>query len=211
MVEFPAEAVTVSLFACLFLLFFGGLLVRGRGGHAAGDVASRQAIRALRLGDITNMAETFKVAHEGILRKWDEMEANGECSRYDNPMGTTLSALTIRGDRVTVAHVGDSRVYWIRSGQVEQLTKDHANGHVLLNCLGNSPTAYTGTDVYERSARPGDAFVLCTDGLSDHLDDPDELVRLRRGLSAKDFAKALVTYALGGGGHDNITVVVVCA
>ena len=185
----------------------------GMGGHAAGDVASKMAIRALRLGDVEtpeSLRGVFSDAHAGILRKWGEMVGDSVYRR--DGMGTTLSALVLRGDRALVAHVGDSRVYRIRAGFVEQLTADHTDGYfknVLANCLGSSPAAHSRTDVAERSVRTGDCFVLCSDGLSNYLDDPGDLVRLRSGRSISDFAKALVAHALDGGGIDNVTVVAV--
>ena len=129
-------------------------------------------------------------------------------------MGTTATALAILGDRAHVGHVGDSRLYLIHDGEGSQVTRDHElrNG-ALLNCLGSSTGAHVETEVHEFDLRPGDALVLCTDGLGDCAGAATvaSLVgaAVRRSNTAQSVADTLVEHALVSGGRDNVTVVVV--
>lgn len=205
----------------------------GMGGHAAGGTASRLAIEALRNHNPNGhphpreqLAAVFTYANEVILadaRSWP-------IRRWS---GTTMTALYLideeKAGTAYIAHVGDSRCYLIRDGIGRQLTRDHAipGSHVILNCLGDRPGAHVKTDVITEQVRPGDVFILCSDGLSDYI-DADGVGRFvqswqrflsRPGRSTAEFAAAdvlpgdlaslLIQEALRAGGADNITVVVV--
>lgn len=144
-------------------------------------------------------------------------------------MGTTTSALLIAGDRGFIAHVGDSRIYLLRQNQVHQLTEDHSlinelvrRGKIKRDEIDSSPYskyknavtravgAYESveTDTLDFEVLPGDHFLLCSDGLHAYLKDSD----VPEILTADDIAdapKTMVALANAGGGHDNITAVVV--
>lgn len=197
----------------------------GLGGHAAGEVASAIAIQSLKDG-LTNtpfdLQRTFKAAHAKILA-----DARRNPTRWD--MGTTMTAIALQGDHAIVGHVGDSRCYLIRGNQCQQVTKDHNAGaeieqatsrkadpdwkYALANCLGNRDDSHLGTDIVEIRIQVGDTFVLCTDGLGDYLDGPEGLIDVIHKYviepGPKAIAHALLDHALGCGGKDNITAVVV--
>jgi CRP-like cAMP-binding protein len=144
-------------------------------------------------------------------------------------MGTTTSALLIAGDRGFIAHVGDSRIYLLRGGQVHMLTEDHSLVNELVrrgklkreeidgspyakykNAVTRAVGAYENVeaDTLDFEVLPGDHFLLCSDGLHHYLKDSD----VPEILTADDIAdapKTLVALANAGGGHDNITAVVV--
>jgi protein phosphatase len=141
-------------------------------------------------------------------------------------MGTTLTALAIRGDALAAAHVGDSRLYLLRGENLVQLTKDHtvtgekvrlgllrearARHHpdrsTLTRCLGRE--LIVGLDRFTRKVVPGDTFVLCTDGLYNALDE-SEIARIVSHHDASSACRELVDAANRAGAPDNVTVSVV--
>ena len=146
-----------------------------------------------------------------------------------NGMGTTLAALRITGNQALIAHVGDSRVYRFRGGKLELLTSDHswvneqlqkniitleeARTHryrnVITRALGNRTELEI--DVRLEAIEPGDCFMLCSDGLSGMLDDPEmQALMLESPDCVRTMSNQLVAKANEAGGHDNITVVLVC-
>lgn len=140
-------------------------------------------------------------------------------------MGTTAVVVLVEGVHAFVAHVGDSRVYLVRDGTIEQLTEDHslvaekirhglltpeeARSHRMRNVITRS-LGYqedVDVDITVRRVRPGDHFLLCSDGLSGHVDD-HEIAELVSRLSPREAARALVELACDRGGEDNITAIV---
>ena len=145
-------------------------------------------------------------------------------------MGTTVVAVLAQDDRFVLAHVGDSRIYRIRQDDIVQISRDHSfvqeqvdNGmmsaaeahqsqyrHMITRALGLKESV--DVDLTEQPARPGDVLLLCSDGLSDLLDDEDMLVAVRHHADDLEQAcQALVARANSKGGDDNITVLVVQA
>ena len=142
-------------------------------------------------------------------------------------MSTTMSAIIIRDDFCYAAHVGDSRVYRVRDGQVLQLTEDHtlinyklkhglitaeeaenASGkNVITRAVGHKD--YVQVDTADLDVQPGDRFLLCTDGFHGYLDHEGEIADLIADGPLEAGAKAAVGLANQRGGKDNITVVVV--
>jgi serine/threonine protein phosphatase PrpC len=199
----------------------------GIGGAQAGEVASGLAADALtddaadgRDGDGRGRVDSL--IQEANRRVFERQAADAAVSG----MGTTMTAALFEGDHVWIGHVGDSRAYLIRNGKLEQLTEDHslvaelvrsgklspeeAEGHpqrsVVTRALGTDPDV--DVDTFQIEARPGDLFLICSDGLTTMVDDAtilDEIGRNRDNLRAA--AKALVRAANRGGGEDNITVV----
>lgn len=203
----------------------------GMGGHAAGEVAStiavatieREAEQAAARGALPYdvVADAVRRANAAILD-----DARQDPARQG--MGTTASVLvTPDDDRYRIAHVGDSRAYLLRDDALRQITVDHTWVHeqVERGALGeeearrhpfsNVLTRVLGTvddvrvDLIDGDARPGDVFLLCSDGLTAVLDDMALRVVLSRPDSLDERADALVRAALEGGGPDNITVVLV--
>jgi protein phosphatase len=143
-------------------------------------------------------------------------------------MGTTLAAAWFRGDRVCIAHVGDSRVYRFRGGRLERLTTDHSlvqaqltagamtsdevrmsrSRHFVTRVLGADEQV--APDLGEHEVLPGDVYLLCTDGLHDLVEDADIAAALEvLAPNLELAASTLVTMANDRGGRDNISVVVV--
>ncbi|NPU83566.1 MAG: Stp1/IreP family PP2C-type Ser/Thr phosphatase [Syntrophaceae bacterium] len=217
-----------------------GLLVvaDGMGGHASGEVASRIAVDIIRdyfddaagakafVGDFdpgflegTNrLGAAIRLANMAIF------EAAGSQAKYAG-MGTTVAAVLIQDNRMGIAHVGDSRVYLARAGDLAQLTDDHSlvaeqvkremispeeareaeNRNILTRALGIAPEVKV--DLNEMTLADGDRIVLCSDGLSTMASDEDILAVVR---TAEDLEKAcseLIGMANDRGGRDNITVV----
>ncbi len=176
----------------------------GMGGHAAGEIASALAISILRRNR-DNLQRAFDAAHTHLI-----FDAQKHPERRG--MGTTMTAL--RFDEpwtVTIAHVGDSACYLLRGGHAEKITKDQSvRGNILLNCLGSKADAYSGAVIETRNTKPLDVYVLCSDGLSNYLEDTQMLMQLM--ITAGDPLKlpqGCVDYALRRGGSDNVTVVAV--
>jgi protein phosphatase len=194
----------------------------GMGGHLGGEVASRLAVETL---------ERLFHRHEGELP--DQIrEANRavfERSVVDRSvagMGTTLTAIMAEGDRVRLAHVGDSRAYLLRDGALRLLTEDHTLVHRMVqegeiseqeaevHPQRNILTRVIGVDLWvevdedEFEVRPGDRILLCTDGLTGMVREDQIREILAAGREPRETAEELVRRANEAGGVDNITVVV---
>jgi serine/threonine protein phosphatase PrpC len=216
------------------------VLADGMGGYNAGEVASKLAVRSVgflvrqRLARLEPapppdaamptpagmlLKESVQLANQRILK------TAGTRAEYRG-MGTTVVAVLFRGDRVHVAHVGDSRLYRFRDDQLHRLTTDHSLQEELVargmfsaeevRRLGKSNvvTRALGVDaavdvsVGEHEVRGGDLFLLCSDGLHDVLSEEDMLANLRRFMpDLPRLTRALVQAANARGGKDNISVI----
>lgn len=202
----------------------------GMGGHRAGEVASRLALEVLEreLLERIGRGEDVGVAFAGAVREansrvWAEAQANPD----RQGMGTTLSACLLQGGRLFLAHVGDSRIYRLRDGTIEQLTEDHSLVYELakqgrleedsaqVSPLRNVLTRALGTeedlsvDLQIRSLRVGDRLVLCTDGLTNLVTNEEILETVDRSTDPSSAARELAAKAIARGGTDNITLIVV--
>lgn len=183
----------------------------GMGGAAGGAEASRTALRALgaALLDVgtepradERMRLGFRLANTRVFESAAAVPALRD-------MGTTMTALWIEGDQAVFGHIGDSRLYRVRAGDVEALTVDHAvtEGESLLTrCIGGGQVACDSDDGRVELAR-GDRFVLCTDGVWNVVSASD-FAAICRGRDAQETAEALVRRALDEGGPDNATALV---
>lgn len=200
----------------------------GMGGYEGGEVASRIALETLlayfaRLGDAIDLANDEDGARDQMrmaIRMADRAVQRAAVGELRH-MGTTLACMVVRGSRALLAHVGDSRGYRLREGELALLTRDHSLvaemeaaglsvgpnlGHVITQALGQGPSAQPDLRVVD--VLPGDRFLLCTDGVTDVLSPReigDELSRRR------SQARATVQSAYELGSMDNITAVVVRA
>jgi PPM family protein phosphatase len=196
----------------------------GMGGARAGEVASAEVVKILDAGmpdgvpPESGLAELTREANHRIHQM-----ATSDPDRAG--MGTTLTAAYVGNDEVAFAHVGDSRAYRFRDGKLEQLTNDHslvgelvrrgklteeqAEEHpqrsVITRALG--PEAAVEVDSFSKDARPGDVFLLCSDGLTSMVPVKTMEDILRESDSLDDAARRLVDAANENGGRDNITVV----
>lgn len=202
----------------------------GMGGHAGGDVASHLVIRHLL--QLDKEYDDVKQAQQDLLRHM--LEANGMLSDvvYEHPelagLGTTVSAFIRVRNKIVVAHIGDSRIYLLRDGNLSQVTVDHtfvqrlidsgriteeeAHDHprrsVLMRVLGDVD-ASPEIDSVILDASVGDRWMLCSDGLSGVVYADRLKTFLQEADSAEDAADTLVQASLAGGAPDNVTVVVV--
>ena len=172
--------------------------------------------RLERHSNLLKMA--VRIAHDNVLRA-----ISRDGSLYG--MGTTVVGFVLAGDVAAVAHVGDSRAYLLRDGRLEQLTQDHtwvneqvvagflskeqARTHPLKNvvtrALGGESDVLV--DIREVEVRPGDRFLLCSDGLTGMLSDGDIRERVGSGRSLHEVCRSLVNDSNARGGIDNVTVV----
>ncbi|WAM23869.1 PP2C family protein-serine/threonine phosphatase [Myxococcus sp. NMCA1] len=177
----------------------------GLGGHPNGDLASRAAVDSVLLTTQAGGQLTDAQARSTVARAEVSVLASGG--------STTLALLMLAGSSAVVAHVGDSRVYRLRCGVLEQLTQDHRiYRHVLNRCLGaTSPDCPSEPDVRVLDTEPGDVWVLATDGVSDTLGHPEIRAVLRElpAHNARWAAEELVRRALDEGSTDNCTTLVV--
>jgi protein phosphatase len=202
----------------------------GMGGHAGGDVASALALK--RLAEIDGHYNSAVDAEFALQEAIVAANAVLTETVYEHPeltgMGTTLSALVRVGHSVALAHIGDSRVYRLRDDALSQITVDHtfvqrlvdsgritaeeAKTHprrsVLMRVLGDVDAA-PEVDLQVMDTRPGDRWMLCSDGLSGVVEFDDIEKILKNNISPKDAANALIKESLDHGAPDNVTVVVV--
>src|SRR5262245_58012493 len=196
----------------------------GMGGAKAGEVASQLAADAFSGEGESGEAPEEQLSR--ILREANrriyEIAATDESRRG---MGTTLTAAKVHDSQVSLGHVGDSRAYLMRDGNLEQLTRDHslvaelersgqltpeaAEHHpqrsIITRALGPEPDV--DVDTYTLTGRDGDVFLLCSDGLTGMLSDADVAAIMRGADSLDAAAEELVHAANQSGGKDNITVV----
>jgi serine/threonine protein phosphatase PrpC len=198
----------------------------GMGGHAAGEVASRLAIKSLAQAQLSRVAEQENVRH--AIREANRVVFDSASKREAaRGMGTTCAVLLLAGNVAHLGNVGDSRIYRLRRHVLTQLTRDHnvvgemieqgliapADAHTdeghsyLTRALGGGATV--DSDVQSVDILPGDRFLLCSDGLSSMIPDEQIGALLASRTDPQDAADALVAAANDAGGEDNITVVVV--
>ena len=198
----------------------------GMGGHAGGEVASAAAIDALAPLDAERPpGELLEVLAEAVHEASNAMRDIVAGDAALRGMGTTLTALLWSGTQAGLVHIGDSRAYRVRDGEVTQLTRDHTmvqslvddgrlsaeevashpQRFLLLRALGDGRSE---PDYELLETRPGDRYLLSSDGLHD-IADPGDLARVL--ITMADPAQAvteLIALAIAGGGPDNITCIV---
>ncbi len=195
------------------------LVADGLGGHAGGEIASSTLVRVVAAA--SRRAAAWEDPAKGLPELLAEAdEAVRELGTGElTGMATTVVALCLRPGRWWVAHVGDSRAYLLRGGELRRLTTDHTpeqeggfalGGHrsgMITRAVGIGPT--TEYDLDDGEARPGDRFLLCSDGLTDAVAEADIAGILRKLDRPAAAAERLVDAANEAGGPDNITVIVV--
>jgi protein phosphatase len=210
----------------------------GMGGHAAGEYASRLTIRemvrlALALPDWIvrldegTLDEAVKRSERRIAAAHELLMSRGRLNPALRGMGTTVTCVRNLGRVLQVAHVGDSRAYLLRAGTLMRLTRDHTyvqrlvdrgeltpeeaasstKRHVLVNAVGGVNDGVR-VDVEHVPLVNGDRVMLCSDGLSDLLDDAAIRNVLVAASTSEQASRVLVDQALAAGGRDNVTVVV---
>ncbi|MGH7656141.1 MAG: Stp1/IreP family PP2C-type Ser/Thr phosphatase [Gemmatimonadaceae bacterium] len=203
----------------------------GMGGHAAGEVASEMAVQIVSRNLLALTSVVDHAAHDKLAQAmrdanraiYDRMLAEVD----KQGMGTTASVLVLSDDQYLIGQIGDSRIYLLRDGALSQLTKDHSYvqeqvdaglltpeqaryhpySNVITRCVGASELVEA--DIYAGEMKPGDVFLLASDGLTGMVDDK----RLQAMLLARSgpgrIVDALIAEANGRGGLDNITAIVI--
>jgi len=204
--------------------FYG--VADGMGGHAAGQIASELALKTTIRAYYADPSPMVEDSLRGAIQQanaiiYDLSRAIAE----RNGMGTTLTALVVRGKEAFVAQVGDSRCYRVRDDSIEQLTEDHSwvneqvkRGalsqqeaemspfkNVITRSIGTAPNV--DVDIFTHEIEAGDQFLLCSDGLSNEVTADEMLDAMKKG-SPSQAAWDLVNLALERGGSDNCTVLI---
>lgn len=214
------------------------VLADGMGGYNAGEVASNMATTFIRseLGRWLREAGDDATDTE-VRRAMDICVDNANRAIFNaansNPqyagMGTTLVVAVFRGQRLLIGHVGDSRAYRLRAGRLQQITRDHsllqeqidaglitpeqaafsANKNLVTRAVGVEDTVLLESHLHE--VQPGDLLLMCSDGLSDMLDDTSiaQVLQMHDSLAAA--GAALIEAANDAGGKDNISLILVRA
>lgn len=218
------------------------VIADGMGGYKSGEVASAIAVvtivnavkaglKRLKPGAIdkeTGYSQASLLIRQAIrdanLHIYQTAQHEAQCQG----MGTTVVALLVYGDRISIAHVGDSRLYRLRGEELRQVTSDHSLVQELIDrgfytpeeAIENTPknlvTRALGieelveVDIREEQLEPGDTYLLCTDGLNDMVTDEEIRLTLGKfGANLEQAAEELVRLANEGGGKDNVSVVLV--
>ena len=201
------------------------LVADGMGGHNAGDLATRYTVESMvdyienarEQRPIPLLSESIHHANELVMEK-------AKTDRALEGMGTTVVAATIKDDYLYVANVGDSRLYLIDQ-EIEQITRDHslveemirvgelqrkdARSHPDRNIITRAigARAPVKVDFFDVKLEQGDKILLCSDGLTNMVEDEDILYIVKKSASLKEAAQRLITEANKNGGKDNISVV----
>ena len=216
------------------------ILADGMGGYNAGEVASGMATTLL--GSMLEKAFAEQPAYADVDgRRYAEIALEREISITNQSiynaaqsqpqyagMGTTLVAAVFHDDVVTVAHIGDSRLYRFRNGELSTITKDHSllqeqidsgmitpeqarhsqNRNLVTRALGVDPSV--DTEIHDHAVEPGDIYLLCSDGLNDMVEDDEiEMTLEALGVNLKLCAMQLVQMANDNGGRDNVSAILV--
>jgi protein phosphatase len=197
------------------------------GGHNAGEVASAMAVEIFA-GCMRASEKLNATAIHSAVRRANEVVYE-ESLRNENRsgMGTTFTALCVDGNVMHIAHVGDSRAYRIGSDEFMRVTNDHTlveelvqrgvisakmarvhpQRNVVTRALGADQTVEI--DLIQMEVSESDVMLLCSDGLSNHVDEKEMEAITRSGMSWEDKLRTLVSRALDDGGTDNITAMYV--
>ena len=203
------------------------LVADGMGGHNAGDYASRYCVETVAESVKNgNIRSPISILEQAIRDGNMAVEQKAESEEELHGMGTTVVAATILGGELYIANVGDSRAYLIREG-IHQITEDHSlveamvqsgdierkdarshpNKNVITRAIGTS--ASVQADFFEISLLEGDTLLLCTDGLTNMVED-EEICRIIKNSSGLEQAgKELIRTANANGGRDNIGLILV--
>ena len=204
------------------------LVCDGMGGHRGGDIASSLATetvnKELKYHDLSDLPGALKKAVETANRTiWEAGKSDEEL----NEMGTTITASVLCEEQLTIAHVGDSSLLIIRANEVIKPTCDHTLAeqmlkdglinkdddryksfhHVLTRALGVDKQV--DVDMHQIEVQTGDWILLCTDGLSNMIDQQETFILLKEQHEPQEACQQLLDLALARGGHDNITIVLI--
>ena len=197
----------------------------GMGGHQAGDVAANLAVDIIA-ASLSAKEPSVRTLLGAVAKANEQIHHRATADKRLSGMGTTLTALWMDIDQVYIAQVGDSRAYLLRGGILRQCTHDHSmvaelvrmgsitheearvhpHRNLVTRALGTEPRVEA--DVFEVGRRPGDRWLLCSDGLVNHVADT-EIASILSDNSLYAAADKLLSLALARGGTDNVTLLLV--
>jgi serine/threonine protein phosphatase PrpC len=201
------------------------IVADGMGGHSAGEVASQMAVEVISRLYYETKVEPGAALKQSVAEANRQINEAADADESKHGMGTTCTALVLRGDMAFVAHVGDSRLYMMRGGQFYQLTEDHSavtemvklglitkeeartheDKNIILRALGTSPEVEVST-LEPFKVRADDYYLLCSDGLYDLVRDEEIASVLSESEDIHVAGERMIALAKERGGHDNITV-----
>jgi protein phosphatase len=201
------------------------LVADGMGGHAHGEVASQMATQTTHYLFYRRTQAVPEALAEGFAAANFAIYARSQADPACAGMGTTCTAVVIRDDQIWLGYVGDSRAYLIRDGIILPITEDHSivaelarqgklteaeaqnspERHVLFRALGIAPQAEPTIWQEGLPARDGDIVVLCSDGLTDVVND-ETICQVAGSMPPFEACESLIQHALNSGGSDNVSV-----
>ena len=205
------------------------LLADGMGGHRAGNIASEMAVTDLGAAWVSSEIETVNQVREWFAEHLEAVNRRIHLAGQDDEhkgMGTTLVAATVYDNILRVANVGDSRLY-ILGNEITQITRDHSlveemvsmgeinreqelnhkKKNIITRAIGGYDTVEA--EMFSVDLKPNDCILMCTDGLSNMVEDADILKIVKSAPDIETAAKNLVAAANANGGKDNITVMII--
>lgn len=209
------------------------IVADGMGGHKAGEIASKLAATTIRDEFIFSHLDRFDendikiLIKEAIIKANEKIYLQSKSQEECEGMGTTTSLVYIFKKNLYIGHVGDSRLYLISEGKINQVTQDHTLVNELVkkgsitkeegesHPKKNFITRAIGSevnidiDIYKRTYRENDIIILCTDGLTNLIDENNILNEFIKENSIEKASKVLVKKALDRGGYDNITLLAI--
>lgn len=212
-----------ALIVCKETMLYG--VADGMGGHNGGETASAGARDGL-IAALKEKTPSPEALREGVVQVNAELFRQQAADDKLTGMGTTLSVIWMNEHYVFLAHVGDSRIYRFRDGKLEQLTDDHSlvgelvragyitaeqaenhpNKNVILRAVGTE--AGIDVDLATEARKPGDVWLICSDGLHGMVPD-SQMEALLNEHTPEECTQQLMSAALKAGGRDNISVVLV--
>lgn len=202
------------------------IVADGMGGHNAGEIASLEACRIVEGHILNNEGDDLpRVLTEGIQKASRELYIRAAENSEMRGMGTTIDACVIKGDRLYIGHVGDSRVYIVSEGSIRKITKDHsvvgmmldsgtiteeeARKHPQRNLITRAvgSTMTVDVDIIQEQIHKGEWVLMCTDGMSNMVPGEEIQKIIINAGNVNEAATRLVERAKENGGDDNITVI----
>lgn len=204
------------------------IVADGMGGHAAGEVASNLAVDVIRRIYYEDYSDAYTALRKAFLEANRQIYESSLTDENLKGMGTTCTALALQNGSAVYIHVGDSRLYMVRGGDIYLMTQDHSavmemvkhgvisidearhhpDKNIILRALGNRPEIELAVGQKPFPAREGDCFILCSDGLYDLVED-QEIKRVVLAEDPNSACETLIAMAKQRGGHDNITVAII--
>lgn len=205
------------------------IVADGMGGHKAGDVASREAIeRFVKYACTTHMSDPANILDAGIISVNKDIFDMANSNRDYSGMGTTFVAASLVENHVYIANVGDSRLYLI-GRDIRQITRDHSlvedmvrmgvlereearthyKKNVITKAIGVADDKTSTPDIFEIEVENGDKLLLCSDGLTNMVEDYDIKKIVKDNDSIEDAVRELIRQANENGGKDNISAILI--